>query len=315
MRSMTVLTASVLGLSLVACAGNGGARDLGEVLPDDRVLVNLPDEGSSARVGEVSDFYVFTADAVHGINGLAGYVLFLVGAITSTPPSERSEDGNSATWGPYEGDALTPVTTQLWVTYDPESDTYEWGFDQKPKNDEMAEWTTVVTGHVEAGATREASRGNFQVDWTTMATIDPTQHATGLFSVEYDLGVEGVAGTATFDDVAWEDGVTRDASYVYEQVHGGSGAMDLTVTGDMGDGTLPETLDVRSRWMADGQGRADAWVSGGDLGDVVGTASECWSDMFLSVWYSDNYSGGTGLEEGDAAQCAYTDSELPTTGE
>lgn len=303
--------ALIAGLTLTAC-DTSLRGEFDRVLPDDRVLINLPtDDASSARVGGWSEFYVLTADVTKSVNGLAGYVLVLVDTITDYPASSISDDGNTATWGPF-ADALDPVETQLWVTHEAD-DSWSWGFDQRPKNDEAAEWVNVVAGEVDAGATEAASRGRFSVDWTAMQSMNPTVHAVGTFAVDYDIGASGVSGTAMFDEVLF-DGQTEvlDALYAYEQVYGGSGAMDLVVQADAEDTATDakETLVIRSRWESTGTGRSDAYLSGGDLGELTATASECWDLMFQSVYYIDNY---TPIEEGEIASCAFADAELPET--
>jgi hypothetical protein len=304
-----------LAATLFACSNPGD--DLGDVLPDDRVLINLPsDEGaSSARVGGWSEYYLFTAEVTDNVNGLAGFVLVLTKAIVTTQrPSTVSEDGNSATWGPYAG-TLDPVATQLWVTRDAETGGYTWGYEQRPKNDETAEWRDIVLGEVDPGASREASRGRFTVDWTTANELDPNVNAVGTFTVDYDLGTEGVSGDASFDEVVF-DGMAQavDAAYHYEQIHDGEGAMDLAVQANLEptSAALDETYTIRSRWLSDGQGRSDAYLTGGDLGENVATASECWDDMFQSIYYVDNY---TPIEEGDVTGCAYAEPEYSESEE
>jgi hypothetical protein len=304
MRRLPTLAALSLPLAFAIACGSGSDPDFKDVLPDDRVKINMPtDDNPQARVGEVSQYFVFTANVTDSVNGLAGYVLVLVGTVSALPPTWVDEAHTQATWGPYAG-ALDAVETQMWATHNAD-DSYDWGFDQRPKNDDTAEWTPVVVGHVEPGATHEASRGDFLVDWTAMAGIDPTQHTTGSFGVAYDIGTDGVTGTATFDQVQWEaQGVPMDAMYAYEQVAGGSGAMDLVLETDMDDteSTAEETLYVRSRWEQTGVGRSDAVLTGGDLNELTATATDCWGLDFTSVYYADNY---TPIEEGDAAECAF----------
>lgn len=306
----TTLFSIALGATLLTACGARDNADFRDVLPDERLLVNLP-EDNAARVGEWSEMYVFTAEVTHGVNGIVGFVLLLVDGVTQYPPSSRA--GNTAVWGPFEGDALTAVETQLWVTRNDDG-SYTWAFDQRPKNDEAAAWVTVVAGEVDPGATREASRGRFTIDWTTMATMDPTVDAAGLFHADYDIGVDGVSGTVELDDVSWNGGESGDALYSYAQLYGGEGTMDLSVTADFegSESGADELLVVRSRWLADGQGRGDAYVTGGDLGELVGTVSECWSDHFTTVYYVDNF---TPLEEGDAGACAYATAEYNETVE
>ena len=71
-----------------------------------------------------------------------------------------------------------------------------------------------------------------------------------------------------------------------------------------GNATAEQIL-LRSRWESTGAGRSDGYVTGGDLGDLVATASECWDTGFSAVFHEDSWSDSTG----DEAQCVYADPE------
>jgi hypothetical protein len=69
--------------------------------------------------------------------------------------------------------------------------------------------------------------------------------------------------------------------------------------------TAPEDVHILSRWQADGAGRADITIAGGDLPatiDVV-EAVECWGTDFSRVYYDDSVDFAP--TEGDATACAY----------
>jgi hypothetical protein len=279
-----------------------------DVLPDERIQVNLPmDEGTAAKgEGDWSDWYLFTASTTENINTMIGAVLFWVDTITTDyRPTYLDRDTNQAEWGPW-ATALDPVETLLWVSYDPSSDVHSWGFDQWPRDAERDAATTVILGEVDPGATREISTGRFEVDFTSIHELDPTEPSTGLFTVDYDIHTEGVSATASFVDFGPE---RIDAEYAYEQTFDGDGMMDLVVHSDVnpGSGTgLEETWFTRSRWHADGSGRADIRVTDGDLGDETATISECWSASFEAVYYTESL-GGT--VEGDPSLCAFESPE------
>lgn len=302
---MTRLPALLALVGLSACLP---ASPLTEVLPDERIKVNLP-LATAAKDGtrDWATWYLATAEVTENVNGLIGYVLVLVDTITTWyPPSYVNEDRTSATWGPW-ADALDPVETVLHVTHDVETDMYTWGFDQWPKDLTDEDARTVVAGEVDPGATREASTGRFVVDFTTIHELDPTEEGTGTFTVEYDIRTDGASAWATFEDFGPEG---LQATYFYDQAEDGSGTMDLVLTVDLNPGTgtgTEETLYVRSRWTAEGAGRSDVIGTGGDLGTADATLSECWSTSFERVYYTDDYSGA---EEGDAAACVFPDASF-----
>lgn len=288
--------------------------ELSEVLPDERIAINMPIASDLAKDGdkEWSTFYLWTAEVTEDVNWMTGTVLYWVDTITTQyPPSYVNDQHDEAIWGPWTDGPLDPVETQLRVSHDLETDAYSWGFERWPKDQDAEAGVTVVTGEIDPGTTREESTGRFVVDFSTINELDPTEGATGEFAVEYDIGTDGVSGTAMFADF----GPTNiNAAYTYEQTFGGEGAMDLMVDSDldpaMGAG-LAEQLIMHSRWMPDGSGRADVLVRGGDLGDEIGTATECWNTSFEAVYYADHHSG---YEEGDPSLCAFSDAEY-TDGE
>jgi hypothetical protein len=286
--------------------------ELTEVLPDDRIKINLPISSDLAKDDEErewSTFYLWTAEVTEDVNGMAAIVLYWVDTITHDyRPSYVNDDRSEAVWGPWTVTPLDPVETQLRVQHDLTTDAYTWAFERWPKDATEAEAVTVVNGEVDPGATREVSTGRFTVDFTAIHELDPTEEATGLFSVDYDIGTDGVSGVASFEDFT---AAGIDADYAYEQTFGGEGAMDLVLSADLNPAEgmgLAETVAMRSRWLADGSGRGDVRVSDGDLGDVVGYATECWDSHFERVYYIDEYAG---IEEGDLSLCAYAEAEYP----
>ncbi len=295
----------VSALLLVACFQGGANTD---VLPDERIQVNLPTQRDAAKDEvEWSEWYLFTASTTENINAMIGSVLFWVDTITSDYwPSYVDGDRNHATWGPWST-ALDPVETLLWVTYDPAADTHSWGFDQWPRNTEQSAVSTVILGEVDPGATRAISSGRFEVDFTAIHELDPTESTTGLFEVEYDIHADGVTATAAFTEFGPEQ---LDAAYSYDQTFEGGGRMDLVVLADMNpeSGTATDELwTTRSRWTADGAGRADVLITGGDLEERTATLTECWSDSFETVYRVESFSE---VETGDPSLCAFDDEDF-----
>jgi len=233
-------------------------------------------------------------------------VLLLVDTVTDYPASWSDSEANTAVWGPY-AEALDPAETILWVHFEESDGTYQWGFSQRPKGETSDEaWVDVIAGHVEAGATETASAGWFVMDFDAAGALDPRINARGTFGTEYAIAPEGVAATAAFDGFT-DGGVPLDAWYYYEQVPGGSGKMDLAFLHDMNGNAVDEEVVLRSRWEATGAGRGDGYVTGGDLGELVATASECWDTSFETVYHDDNYSAEPAT--GDVGLCAYAEPE------
>jgi len=281
--------------------------DYGDVLPDDRLAIDLPAAGASAArsADEYAQFYLLTAQVTGDVNDLIGDVLRTVDRVTDHRPTTFDRETSTATWGPFS-DALDPFELQLTVQHHVDTDEYSWAIQAWPRGDEAAA-SSLAAGEVDAGATREASSGRFFVDFDAVATADPTESGSGRFGVEYDLRPDGAAATAAFEEATDED---LDALYVYDQVLGGEGMMDLAIRGDVHvtPSGLEEILVVRSRWQADGAGRSDVLITEGDLGEEVAEASECWDADFARVYYDDD--SGIGVEEGSPSDCVFRDADF-----
>ncbi len=306
-----------LPLILALSALTGGcflqSSDMAEVLPDDRLLVNMPlasDLSKDLDEKNWATYYLLTAEVTEDVNWMVGTVLYWVDTITHEyRPSYVNSDQTEALWGPWAGSALDPTMNQLWVTHDIETDTYAWGLDRWPKESSEEDAVTVVLGDVDAGATRDVSSGGFSIDFDSINLMDPTEETTGQFEVDYDIREDGVGALASFVDFGPD---ALHASYAFDQTFGGDGLMDLTVDSDMDGLGQPERLIIRSRWQADGSGRSDVAIKGGDLGDAVGTATECWDSGFERVYYIDDVGG---VEEGDISLCVFDNVEYSEEAE
>jgi hypothetical protein len=276
----------------------------GQVLPDDRIEINLKvDEAAAAKDAterEWSEAYLFTARTTRDVNALIGGVLVTVAYVAGTTPASSSE--NHAEWGPFT-DPLNPTETRLVVDYDPASDTYAWTVDGKPKGEGDEAYLPVVVGEVDAGATHDDNSGRFTIDFATMSELDPNTRASGTFTSDYDLNPADVSATATFDGFVEDSSEEINAVYAYDQTYDGEGAMDLSWLADVDDSGVEEDWTVHSRWSWEGAGRSDAKIAGGDL-EGEATANECWNTSFEQVYRLESWSG---LEEGDAALCSFAE--------
>jgi hypothetical protein len=297
--ALSLVAASLLGTGCQVLSS-----DLVEVLPDDRIQISLPIawDAKDAGTRDWAVFYLMTAEVTEDVNGFVGSVLGTLTTITSYPPSSVDESGLTATWGPW-GKGLDPVSTRLDVTHDTTEGDYLWTLLEWPRDGEESSATSVVDGQIDAGATHEASTGRFTVDFTAMNAMDPTVNATGIFDVDYDIGPDEVSGTATFTDFS---AGMQDASYAYDQSAAGDGVMDLAVNVDVNANGVMEILYIRSRWLASGAGRSDVYVTAGDFGEAVHTASECWDTSFERSYFVASYST---VVEGDLATCVFADAD------
>jgi hypothetical protein len=290
-------------LSLAACTAGPGS-DYGDVLPDDRLLITLPSDQGAARsaAGERSEYYTLTADVTHDINTLIGDVLAGIGGITEFEPTWLDENADTALWGPWEDDG---VNGRLWIQRHDDG-SHTWALDAKSSADGDDAYLPVFAGEVHAGGDSLSSSGRFAIDFSAIYAVNPTgDDIQGGFYVEYGIDGAVVNSTAVFEDFAEDGGPAADAAYVYAQDEAG-GSMDLAIVADATGNTVPETHLVRTRWQSDGQGRADVYLTDGDLGPLVYTATECWADDQSVVFFEENYGLTT---SGDLGMCVFGEPE------
>lgn len=284
-----------------------------DILPDDRVLINMPVDLTSRRSEKQwSEAYLFTAEVTSDVNELISTVLENVEAVTEYPAS-WTDDESTAIWGPFSEGPLDPNETALSVHYDGATDIYTWSVSQKPKDASDDEYKAIIAGQVEAGATEDASEGWFAIDFELMQELNPTEDFTGKFVCTYDVDGNNVEASAAFEDFGDSDELIN-ALYHYEQEIGGDGFMDLVLETDITGSGDDELGLMRSRWTNEGAGRADILAMGGDLDDLgfVAQWSECWDSGFEAVYYTDNWDN---TDSGDVSECVFAEAEFNDTHE
>ncbi|MBS1124071.1 MAG: uncharacterized protein H6Q90_6299, partial [Deltaproteobacteria bacterium] len=150
--------------------------------------------------------------------------------------------------------------------------------------------------------------GTFLVDFDAGRRVNPIDSAAdarGQVAVNYDLAVRHLDLTIMSTDA---NGNPVAADYAYNETAVGGGDMVFDIDGDAGGGAAIEQVTLRSRWQASGEGRADARITGGDVGSGA-IASECWDPQFGRVFYTDSVNFAPA--EGNVADCAFATADLP----
>jgi hypothetical protein len=291
-------------LAVLAAACATPADQLRSVLPDDRLLIDEFQADALARgVGEDSEYYLLTRQVSTDLNAGIGDVLGLVEAITQFEPT-WTDEASTALWGPWLDDG---VYGQLWIKQE-EDQSYNWAIELRPEQSEEDAWEPVLVGHVDAGATEVASAGWFVMDLTAIDAAGAGDGELGELGCQYDLREDGASATVAFGELAEDGSLPQDGAYHYEHTEGSGGFLDLALTQDVSDpqnDTL-ELMVVRSRWNGEGAGRGDAFVTGGDLGVLTYTESDCWDSSKQTVYFENNFELRM---EGDPAQCAFSEPE------
>jgi hypothetical protein len=226
--------------------------------------------------------------------------------ILALTPTETDNE-TYAVWGPSEPKGLERNSFRFTVNKVDDAQ-YTYKLEARPKAaTEESDFVIVWEGtSFPDGA--DGGHGDLDIHFGTLRTIDV------IFT--------GVANACNAE-------APNNASYHYEETAEGAGLLDFVFVknthSDDENKPLAETSAVRSRWLADGQGRSDVRISGGEIPadlaanipDTTATSAdivECWDAGFNVVYVDTNpdelepYLGYD--EEGDAAACAFTDASF-----
>lgn len=322
MNPTRFLMAMGLAGFLGACAPE--ADDLRGALPSRQaVTIQAPEGNENAlTLGERSQYYLFTREVTVGVNSTIGALFNLLEDIAEMPPT-TSEEGR-VVWGPGS-DALDPVIYRMVVEAQGEEHfTYALQFRPKGSADEEQNYKPLISGAADKSSGVNDGLGEMIVHADFWGEAEGRDCSKGKLIARYDTTGEpqkltvDFAGFQTCDDGEELDGAT----YYYDRNADGGGNFQFSAHGDIHEGerlpAVKELLEVRSRWMADGRGRSDVRISGGDIevgapGITEVQASECWDASFGLVFGSVT-PDIVDLEHigGELSSCAFAEASFPT---
>jgi hypothetical protein len=307
---MKSLLAATCALSLVACVQQDASpRDIDRALPTaDQISIKLPEATARALdqnvIGQLANWYVATRDVTRTFNGGSAWVLVLIHAIVQFPAT--TVNGDTFTWGPWS-QALDPAEYKLDVRAVGDG-TYAYQLSGRSKTQASAQFEVVIDGAADPRAGDLQGSGAFSIDFDAGKRVNPidASDARGSVDVTYDLAQHHLDLAILSTDAL---GQPVAADYAYNEAADGGGDMVFELNGNAGGSEELEAVTLRSRWLGNGSGRADARIAGGDLGTVQATASECWDTMFNRVFYTD--SANFAQTEGAQTACAFATADLP----
>lgn len=271
---------------LFAAACGSQDNDFQNALPSKKALtVDAPESSNALAVGELSSYYVITRLATVGVNATVVGVFNGLESITKLPPT--TVEGDTAVWGPGNGDALDPNVYRLTVTG--KDNDFEYSFEFRRKNSD-GDFKVLASGHSDKSSGKDDGHGTLTINATNWGEANNNQCDRGTAVITYDTESQPQTLAIDFSDFRScdddDDGV-YSAKYYYDRMADGSGNFQFTANGDIQNGerspVVLENLVIRSRWLATGAGRSDVSISGGDLileGANKVTASECWDTNF-----------------------------------
>lgn len=331
LKKTITLTAAALSLAALSACGAGDLRTA--VPTQGQVKLNVPgadDDGQALRAGETSELYGTTVGLARTINGGVGAVMNLSERIIALPPTDT--DGETyAIWGPSQPRGLERNSFRFTLNKVAEGE-FDYVLEARPKASEAEEDFVVIYEGTAFPADGDRGHGSLDIHWGALRSLDPDNECLiGDLHVEYTADEEPRRLDVTFAEVAdgCRDETPTNATYHYEENEDASGLLDYAFQKNLHEANenkpLEEIFTVRSRWLADGQGRSDVRLSDGEIPadlaanipDTDATTAdivECW-DAGFNVVYSDTtptelepYLGHP--EEGDAALCAFADASF-----
>jgi hypothetical protein len=262
--------------------------------------------------GPYAKWYGFTRAVRGGVNLVTRAVLGSAWVIVHTEPSSV-QDGE-AIWGPYT-DALEPVTYRFRVTRVADAE-YDYALEGRPKTSRSeADYRTVLSGHGYGKRHSEHGEGDFTIDLDAARELDPFAHQndSGVVHIVHhlprDIGQDGGAlPRSILAEVTPDPAVNPESFTVTSNANlDGTGSLQVDAKADVDDSksTQLEDIAVDSRWRADGAGRADIAIAGGDVPADPGVVSavECWGADFMRSYYADSL--GIEPAAGEASACVY----------
>jgi len=326
LASCCLTTLSLGALSACTLEKKDDAGEFREAVPESQsVALSGPDANGSnspAAAGPsrrtlgtgastpYAKWYGFTREMRDGVNGITGAVLGLVWLVVQTTPSAVSVD--SATWGPWDDDQLSPARYRIRVTR-VATDEYEYVFEGHSKTSTVdTDYQSVLTGHGYGKPHAKHGQGTFTIDLDVAKTLDPFKHEndSGKVTVTHALPHEFSENLAALPrTISAAVAPAGEAHYTVESRanadHTGTIHVDAHVDIDDSKATQLEDVVIDSRWAASGAGRADIDIAGGDLPTSVPMidAVECWGTDFMQSYYTDSV--GSSPTAGDVNACVY----------
>ena len=255
------------------------------------IATNTP-AGTSAR------YYQMTRGLTASVDLATAVILGGIWTIANTEPT--SLEDRKAVWAPTTASGLQPAIWRFVVTQVGDAE-YDYALEGQPRAG--GAWSAALTGHGYGKSRPEHKMGWFKADNDAYRKLEPALATEGgTTKVTYDLRT--TPATIAVELRPHADLADGWIDLAVTHLAGGAGSVTIGGLADIDEKSASRVEDIRlvSRWAADGSGRADVVMKGGDLPFVV-DASECWSSSFVRVFYKDtvDFEPATGA----AASCTF----------
>lgn len=297
MTSRSLLTATLL---LLAACGNYSNEDLeymNAVPAAEDIAANMP--GAALTVDE-AELSRDTHGVIKAFNGALDF-LNAADAIRQWPPTSRIPNGRI--WGPWPMKDHLGWQMRFVMTRDPAApEMFSYRFEVEPIGGGDSGWILFIDGSfVATGGGARKGMGHFRMQADDLRNaqfgIEPDENDNVFKSLDvmYSTAAYPISVTMTLQLYPKQDFTNLlTITYHYEEQANGQAAMEFAGT----DAASGASINVQSRWLATGRGRADATATDGT---VTGTRTECWDDSFVETYNSTPWDATPGVNHGDLA--------------
>jgi hypothetical protein len=280
-----------------------------KAIPDgDTLRATAPAANVAAALGPSTPAFLpaQATDLVTGVNGAVGGLVDNLKAVVAIPPTSYNDDKNEFFWGPFANDdGFGTVAVFIRDTEGQGDFRYEYALLRGVEGD-ISTLSPVIWGAATPDAENDdygvgVSLWDFEANRAFEEAHNPDFQAgtapEGRFAAVYGRGADENDATAEFAFVVavfrnFVDPETAnppaDLDYFYGQYKAEMFQVDFLhfiAEADVDDdrGSLSENLAVRMAFLNGGEGRGEAEVSGGSVGEAS-NLTECW-DAALSQTY------------------------------
>jgi hypothetical protein len=284
-------------VALGGCGGNYSNEDLDFelALPErDDVVVKLP--AQSLETADSAEHYRSTRGVVKGLNGMADAFLSLIDYVRSYPPTERSIGHRQ--WGPFPAEGHPGWNVRMVLDRVGQPMRFEYRIEFQATGS-AAPWAPLFSGNfAPLGGVRH---GRGELHFTAVAARAagyPLDGLIGLQTLDIAYDTSGYPISLHIDVTDFP--LNNQASYQYLEQQDGSGSMRFVFPFAAG-GIFASSLEIYSRWVGSGAGRADVKVLAGLATGMKGV--DCWGIDTRATYVHRDWEKT--VEKGSEATCVY----------
>ncbi len=351
MNTLAKFAGIALTAGLVGCGGGGeGGESVDQALlaqyraavpSETQLMASAPTASSAAKVGDPAIYPGGSAEIVLGINGSIGHIVESLKFVVSIEPTIYNSETKEFFWGPYKNeDGFGTIAAYIKDAGEGEDFRYHYAILRGKDNDVNGLTPVIWGGSNPDPDTKEHGSGITLWDFEANHAFEKANNPDfaslaldrGRFVAVYgknatDKGDLTLVFAALRGFVSSDkpDAMPGDLDYLYGGLDDGTTKIDFVDWASAFDvdedpmKALPENVGVRLAFVNEGQGRAEAQASGGDLASgQVADVVECWDNAlaqsYLSFKTSTNGVEDGAVSEGDMASCGAFQSSLSEIG-